>query len=221
MNNPNNPDDASKPPQAAPRYRSWADREAERRAAHEKERQALSQRIQASRDNRGVDERERARRRHEADIQAFRSVMVAALETPSSDGSASSPRGSMSSFKLVCALIAQRAHEDPGLLEPELRKTLGFHYRMIGSAARWIAVADQLADHAKAGITREITALGPLAGLRVSTRAVLITSNIEDVAQLRAAIAAGTIALDEDIAGDGLTRRRWTELLAWLARQPA
>jgi len=127
----------------------------------------------------------------------------------------------MSSSKRVCALIARRAHEDPSLLEPELRKTLGFHYRMIGSAARWIAVTHQLAEHAKAGITREITALGPFAGLRVSTRAVLITSGIENVAQLRTAIAAGTIALDQDIAGDGLTRRRWTELLAWLARQPA
>lgn len=217
----NNPDEAFKPPQAAPRYRSWAERQAETLAAQEKARQALSQRIQASRDNRGVDERERARRRHEADIQAFRSLMVTALETPSSDGSASSGRGAMSSFKLVCALIAQRAQEDPSLLEPELRKTLGFHYRMIGSAARWIAVADQLAEHAKAGIPREITALGPFAGLRVSTRAVLITSDIEDVTQLRAAIAAGTIAIDEDIAGDGLTRRRWTELLAWLVRQPA
>jgi hypothetical protein len=216
-----NPDEASKPPQAAPRYRSWADREAERRAAQEKERQALSQRIQASRDNRGVDERERARRRHEADIQAFRSLMMTALETPSSDGSASSPRGSMSSLKLVCALIAQRAQEDPSLLEPEQRKTLGFHYRMIGSAARWIVVADQLAEHARAGVTREITARGPFAGLRVSTRAVVITSGIEDVAQLRTAIATGTIALDQDIAGDGLTRRRWVELLAWLTRQPA
>lgn len=82
-------------------------------------------------------------------------------------------------------------------------------------------MADQLAEHAKAGIIREITALGPLAGLRVSTRTVLITSGIEDVTQLRAAIAAGTIAIDEDIAGDGLTRRCWTELLAWLARHLA
>ena len=168
-----------------------------------------------------MDERERARRRHEADIQVFRALMVATLETHSSDGSALSPRGSMSSSKRVCALIARRAHEDPSLLEPELRKTLGFHYRMIGSAARWIAVTHQLAEHAKAGITREITALGPFAGLRVSTRAVLITSGIENVAQLRTAIAAGTIALDQDIAGDGLTRRRWAELLAWLARQLA
>ena len=82
-------------------------------------------------------------------------------------------------------------------------------------------MADQLAEHSMAGITREITVRGPFAGLRVSTRTVLITSGFKDVTQLRAAIAAGTIALHQDIAGDDLTRRRWTELLAWLARQPA
>ncbi|AME26879.1 hypothetical protein [Burkholderia sp. PAMC 26561] len=80
----------------------------------------------------------------------------------------------MSAFKIVCALIGQQAQEDAGLLEPEHRKTLGFHYRMIGAPAYWIALADQLVEHAKAGITREVTALGPFAGLRGSTRALLL-----------------------------------------------
>ena len=203
-------------------YRSWPERQAEKLAAQEAERQALSQRIQASRENGGVDELERARRRHVADIEAFRSLMAAALEVPSSDKpAATTQRASMSSFKTVCALIAQRAHEDPTLLEPEHRKTLGFHYRMIDAPARWIAIADQLVEHAKAGITREITALGPFAGLRVSTRALLITSGIENVVQLRAAIAAGKVAMNEDITSNGLTRLRWTELRDWLARQAA
>ena len=67
-----------------------------------------------------------------------------------------------------------------------------------------------------AGIARENTAMGPFAGFRVSMRTVLTTSHIEDFTQLRAAIATDTITLD-----DGLTRRRWTELLASLAHQPA
>jgi hypothetical protein len=36
----------------------------------------------------------------------------------------------------------------------------------------------------------------------------LIASGIEDVAQLRTAIAADTIGLDEDITSNGFTRRR-------------
>lgn len=214
-------EDPREPSQGAPRYRSWAERQAEKLASQEAERQALSRRIRASRENRGVDELERARRRHVADIDAFRAFMVAALEAPSPDGRAPTPPGSMSSFKMICALIAQRAAEDPALLEREYRKTLGLHYLMSKSPARWIAIADQLAAHAKAGITREVTALGPFAGLRVSTRALLITSGIENVVQLRAAIAAGRIAMNEDITSNGLTRRRWTELRDWLTRQPA
>jgi hypothetical protein len=179
-------EDAHEPLQGAPRYGSWAERHAKKRAEQEAERQALSQRIQASRENGGVDELERARRRHLADIEAFRSLMATAPEVPSSDKPAATMRRpSMSSFKTVCALIAQRAHEDPTLLEPEHRKTLGFHYRMIAAPAHWIAVADQLLEHARAGVPREITALGPFAGLRVSTRALLITSGIENVVQLR------------------------------------
>jgi hypothetical protein len=215
-------EDPHEPLQGVPRYGFWAERHAQKRAGQEAEQQALSQRIQASRENGGADELERARCRHIADIEAFRSLMATALEVPSSDKPAATMRRpSMSSFKTVCTLIAQRAHEDPTLLEPEHRKTLGFHYRMIAAPAHWIAVADQLLEHAKAGVTREITALGPFAGLRVSTRALLITSGIENLVQMRAAIAAGTVAMDEDIAGNGLTRRRWTELRHWLAQQPA
>jgi hypothetical protein len=214
----------NKPPAPQPNtrsYRSWPERQAEKRAALEAERQALSLRIQTSRENGGVDEIERARRRHVADIEAFRAFMVAALEAPSPNGQAPTPPGSMSSFKMICALIAQRAAEDPALLEREYRKTLGLHYLMSKSPARWIAIADQLAEHAKAGVTREIAALGPFAGLRVSTRALLITSGIENVVQLRAAIAAGKVAMNEDITSTGLTRRRWTELRDWLTQQPA
>jgi hypothetical protein len=57
-------------------------------------------------------------------------------------------------------------------------------------------------------VARAKSALGPFARLRVSTRAPLIASGIEDVAQLRTAIAADTIGLDEDITSNGFTRRR-------------
>ena len=125
----------------------------------------------------------------------------------------------MSSFKKICRLIAQRAHEDLAFVEPEHRKTLGFYYLMSQAPARWIAIADQLAEHANVGMTRELTALGPFAGLRISTRAVLINAGIENVVQLRAALAARAITLDEDIAGNGLTRGRWSELRVWLGVQ--
>ena len=214
-----NEDKVSPHPRSTTHHRSWAERQAGKRAAQQAESQALSQRIQASRDNGGADELERARCRQVAEIEAFRSFMVSALDAPVSDKRACL-QPSPWSFKMVCALIAQRARENPALLEPEHRKTLGFYYRMIGAPAYWIALADQLVEHAKAGITREVTAFGPFAGLRVSTRALLLASGIEDVTQLKAAIAAGTITLDEDIASNGLTRRRWDELCTWLARQP-
>ncbi len=214
-----NEDKVSPHPRSTTHHRSWAERQAEKRAVQQAESQALSQRIQASRDNGAADELGRARCRQVAEIEAFRSFMVSALDAPNTDNLACL-RPSTSSFKMVCALIAQRAREDPALLEPEHRKTLGFYYRMIGAPAYWIALADQLVEHAKAGITREVTAFGPFAGLRVSTRALLLASGIEDVTQLKAAIAAGTITLDEDIASNGLTRRRWAELRTWLARQP-
>ena len=51
------------------------------------------------------------------------------------------------------------------------------------------------------GLSRQYYFRGPFAGLRVSTRAVLITSGIENLAQLRAAIAAGTVVLDDDTSG--------------------
>jgi hypothetical protein len=214
-----NEDKDPRNPQSTTHYRSWAERQAEKRALQHAEDQALSQRIQAARDNGGADEIERARRRHVGEIEAFRSFMVSALDATKFDNRVC-PRPSTSSFKMVCALIAQRAREDPALLEPEHRKTLGFPYRMIAAPAYWIALADQLVEHAKAGITREVTALGPFAGLRVSTRAILLALGIENVTQLKAAIAAGAITLDEDIAGNGLTRRRWSELRHWLTRHP-
>jgi len=49
----------------------------------------------------------------------------------------------------------------------------------------------------------------------------LITSGIENLAQLRAAIAAGTVVLDDDTSGDGLTHERWAELRRWLGAQRA
>jgi hypothetical protein len=91
---------------------------------------------------------------------------------------------------------------------------------MIGPATWWIAIAEQLAEHAKAGTTRETTALGPFVGLRVGARVVFITSGIDTIVQLRAAIATGSLALDEDFSGDGFTRRRWAESRAWLTRPP-
>ncbi len=48
---------------------------------------------------------------------------------------------------------------------------------------------------------------------------MLINAGIENVVQLRAALAARAIELDEDIAGNGLTRRRWSELRVWLGVQ--
>lgn len=64
-----------------------------------------------------------------------------------------------------------------------------------------------------------MTALGPFAGLRVSIRSILVNAGINDVLQLRAAIASRSLVLDHDIASNGLTRRRWIELLEWLDRQ--
>jgi hypothetical protein len=87
---------------------------------------------------------------------------------------------------------------------------------MVSTPAAWITVADQRAEHTRAGLTREMTALGPFAGLRVSIRSILVNAGINDVIQLRAAIAARSIVLDHDISSNGLTRRRWTE---WLDRR--
>jgi hypothetical protein len=202
VNQLSNEDKVLPHPRSTAHHRTWAERQAEKRAVQQAETQALSQRIQASRDIGGADELERARRRQVAELEAFRSFMVSALDAPTS-GDRACLRPSMSSFKMVCALIAQRAREDPTLLEPEHRKTLGFYYRMIAAPAYWITLADQLVEHAKAGVTRDVTALGPFAGLRVSTRALLLASGIENVTQLKAAIAAGTFTLDEEIASNG------------------
>jgi hypothetical protein len=60
-------------------------------------------------------------------------------------------------------------------------------------------------------VTRESTALGPFVGLRVIERVILITSGIDTIVQLRVAISAGTVALDEDIVGDGFTRWHWAK----------
>ncbi|OXC79355.1 hypothetical protein BSU04_07495 [Caballeronia sordidicola] len=125
----------------------------------------------------------------------------------------------MALFKSVCALIKQRSGEDPSFLTPNLSKSMPFFYKMVSTPAAWIAVADRLADHTRAGLTREMTALGPFAGLRVSIRSILINAGINDVIQLRAAIAARSIVLDHDIASNGLTRRRWTELHEWIDQQ--
>jgi hypothetical protein len=200
------------------RYRSRADQEAAQRAARDTERHALSQRIQASRASQNRHEREGSQRRQLADIQAFRALMLNALEHPLAK--TTSPRsGSFASFKRICALIKQRSGEDPNFLTPGLSKSMPFFYKMVSTPAAWIAVADRLADHTRAGLTREMTALGPFAGLRVSIRSILISAGINDVVQLRAAIAARSIVLDQDISSNGLTRRRWTELLEWIDLQ--
>src|SRR5258708_1733470 len=94
------------------RYRSRTDREAAQRAVQDAERHALSQRIQASRASQNRHEREGSQRRQLADIQAFRALMLNALEHPLAK--TTSPRsGSLASFKNVCALIKQRNGEDP------------------------------------------------------------------------------------------------------------
>jgi hypothetical protein len=150
------------------RYRSRAERE----AARDTERHALSQRIQASRSSQNRHERAGSQRRQLADIQLFRALMLATLERPLAK--TTSPRsGSLASFKSVCALIKQRSCEDPSFLTPGLSKSLPFFYKMVSTPAAWITVADQLADHTRAGLTREMTALGPFAGLRVSIRSIL------------------------------------------------
>ena len=203
---------------APPRYRSWAEREAAQRAAQDAERDALSQRIQASRASQNRHEREGSQRRQLTDIQVFRALMLDVLEHPLAK--TKSPRsGSFASFKSVCSLIKQRSGEDPSFLAPGLSQNLPFFHKMISTPAAWIAVADQLANNTRAGLTREMTALGPFAGLRVSIRSILVNAGINDVVQLRGAIAEGSIVLDHDISSNGLTRRRWTELLDWIDRQ--
>ena len=201
-----------------PRYRSWAERESAQRATRDAEQDALSQRIQASRASQNRHEREGAQRRQLTDIQVFRALMLDVLEHPLAK--TKSPRsGSFASFKSVCSLIKQRSGEDPSFLPPGLRQSLPFFYKMVSTPAAWIAIADRLADHTRAGLTREMTALGPFAGLRVSIRSILVNADINDVVELRAAIAAGSIVLDHDISSNGLTCRRWTELLEWIDRQ--
>jgi hypothetical protein len=209
--------DANRSP-TPPRYRSGAEREAEQPATRDAEHHGLSQRIQASRINQNRHEREGAQRRQLADIQMFRTLMLDTLERPLAK--AESPRsGSLASFKSVCSLIQQRNSEDPNFLMPGLSRSLPFFYKMVSTPAAWITVADRLADHTRAGLTREMTALGPFAGLRVSIRSILVNAGINDVAQLRTAIAARSIVLDQDISSNGLTCRRWSELLDWLDRQ--
>jgi len=201
-----------------PRYCSWAEREAAQRATRDAERDALSERIQASRASGSRHEREGSQRRQLGDIQIFRALMLDALEHPLVK--TKSPRsGSFSSFKSVCALIKQRSGEDPSFLTPGLARSLPFFYKMVLTPAAWIMVADQLADHTRAGLTREMTALGPFSGLRVSIRSILVNAGINNVVQLRAAIAAGSIVLEHDVSSNGLTFRRWTELLEWIDRQ--
>ncbi|QIN68000.1 hypothetical protein SBC1_80470 (plasmid) [Caballeronia sp. SBC1] len=202
-----------------PRYRSWAEREAAQRATRDAERDALVQRIQASRASQNRHEREGSQRRQLADIQVFRALMLDVLEHPLAK--TKSPRsGSFASFKSVCSLIKQRSGEDPSFLSPGLSQSLPFFYKMVSTPAAWIAIADRLADHTRAGLTREMTALGPFAGLRVSIRSILVNMGIQNVVQLRGAIASSSIVLEHDISSNGLTRRRWGELLKWLDRQP-
>jgi DNA-binding XRE family transcriptional regulator len=201
-----------------PRYRSWAEREAAQRATRDAERDELAQRIQASRASQNRHEREGSQRRQLADIQVFRALMLDVLEHPLAK--TKSPRsGSFASFKSVCSLIKQRCSEDPSFLSPGLSQSLPFFYKMVSTPAAWIAIADRLADHTRAGLTREMTALGPFTGLRVSIRSILVNTGIHNVIQLRAAITARSIVLDHDISSNGLTRRRWTELLEWIDRQ--
>lgn len=80
---------------------------------------------------------------------------------------------------MVCALIAQPASADPILLAREHRRMLGFHYLMSNALACCIAIDDQLAEHAKLGIAREMT-VGSIAGFK-SARAVLINAGIDSV----------------------------------------
>jgi hypothetical protein len=61
---------------------------------------------------------------------------------------------------------------------------------MICYATWWIAIARQLNVHAKEGVTRESTALGPFVGLSVIARVKLIASGIDTIVQPRAAISA-------------------------------
>lgn len=190
------------------------------RAKKEADSQALSQQIAKARKNGGADERERTRRRLASDIESFHTFMRATLDAQRSPGPSPTKLYPPASFKMICAVIKQRAQEDSRFIEPEHRKTLGFHYLMVAAPTYWISIAEQLLDHVYAGITADIVALGPFRGLRVSTRAILMNGKIISVIQLRTAIANGTIKCDEDIAGNGLTRRRWSDLLAWLNQQP-
>jgi nucleoid DNA-binding protein len=186
--------------------------------AREAEQQALRERIRASREDGGAAERERSKKRHLAEIENFRLLVSGSTSRPRALENATS-HAARSSFKPICTLIAQRASEDPAWLEPALRKDLRFLHKMVQTPERWLAIADELAQHEACGISRELTAFGPFAGLRVSIRALLVTAGVTSVAQLRDAIAAGSIALAHDISNNGFTRRRWTELNDWLARQ--
>ncbi len=190
------------------------------RSKKEAESLVLSQQIAKARENGGADERERARRRHITNIESFCRFMRAILDARLSANTTPSKIHTPASFKMICALIKQRAQEDVQFVEPKHRRTLGFHYLMANAPAYWISISDQLLAHARAGTLSEIVALGPFAGLRVSTRAILINKDVLNVVQLRAAIGDGSLRLDEDIASNGLTRRRWAELLAWLKQQP-
>lgn len=147
-----------------PRYRSWAEREAAQRATRDAERDELAQRIQASRASQNRYEREGSQRRQLADIQVFRALMLDVLEHPLAK--TKSPRsGSFASFKSVCSLIKQRSGEDPSFLSPGLSQSLPFFYKMVSTPAAWIAIADRLADHTRAGLTRENDGARTLRGI--------------------------------------------------------
>lgn len=166
------------------------------RSKKEAESQALSRQIAKARESGGAEERERVRSRHASAIQSFQTFMRAALEVQLSPEPTPTKLYPPASFKKICTVIKQRAQEDPKFIDPQQRRTLGLYYLMTAAPAYWISIADRLLDHVRAGITADIVALGPFTGLRVSTRAILVSKEIVGVIQLRTAIADGTLELD-------------------------
>jgi len=210
----------AKDPGAEERRRYGAERLARedraRREAKQAEQAALSERIRASREDTGDTRRAASRAARIAEIEAFKTLFAHANAQACMEARKRAPAAGMHGFKQVCALLRQRASEEAGWLDEPVRKQIGFFHFMVKNHEVWCTKADELRSHEEHGITRELTALGPFVGLRISIHSLLIGRGIVSINALRAAVDDGSINLERDITSTGFTARRWSEMMEWL-----
>lgn len=103
--------------------RSQAEHRESQRLTEESESQTLAKRGQDFRESQDADERAHATRRHGADIHAFRSLIMAVLAYPSAAIGRRSRVARRPHSEWSVPASRKVSHEEPGLLEPELRTT--------------------------------------------------------------------------------------------------